>query len=124
MLWILAIALLALGFGLEIWAGVILGWDRALELDDRPPDPALPDLVFAGPFRFVRHPQSLGLLLLLAGMAVALRSPVMYVLATAAAGLVIAMALRHDAELTQRFGEAYTRYRRIVPFLVPLPRFR
>jgi protein-S-isoprenylcysteine O-methyltransferase Ste14 len=36
-----------------------------------------------------------------------------------AAGLVIAMALRHDAELARQHGEAYARYRRAVPLLLP-----
>ena len=53
--------------GLELWAATELGWRRALDLSDAPPDPALPRLVFRGPFRCVRHPQSLGLLLILAG---------------------------------------------------------
>jgi protein-S-isoprenylcysteine O-methyltransferase Ste14 len=32
------------------------------------------------------------------------------------------MALRHDAELALQYGEAYARYRRVVPLLLPRPR--
>ena len=104
---------------LELWSGAELGWRRALDLGDAPPDAALPLLVFRGPFGLVRHPQSLGLLLILAGAALAWRSIGIYAIAGIAAALVVAMALRHDRELAQRFGETYLRYRRAVPLLVP-----
>ena len=78
---IAAAVLVLLGIGLELWSGAELGWRRALDLDDAPPDPALPRLVFGGPFRLVRHPQSLGLLLILAGAALAWRSIGIYAIA-------------------------------------------
>jgi protein-S-isoprenylcysteine O-methyltransferase Ste14 len=114
-----AAVLLLLGIGLEVWAAIVLGWRRALDLDDTPPDPALPVLALNGPFRLVRHPQSLGLLLILAGVSVGLHSVRMYLLATLAGAVVIALAWRHDAALAQRFGETYARYRRAVPLLLP-----
>jgi protein-S-isoprenylcysteine O-methyltransferase Ste14 len=114
-----AVVLVLVGIGLELWSGFELGWRRALDLDEAPPDPALPGLVLGGPFGFVRHPQSLGLLLILAGAAVAWRSTGIYATAGIAGALVVAMALRHDRELAQRFGDTYLRYRRAVPLLVP-----
>ena len=117
-----AVLLVALGAAVEGWAAIDLGWRRAMDLTDAPPEPALPQLVFAGPFRFVRHPQSLGLLLILAGLALGVRRGAMWVLATLAAMLVIAMAVRHDREMARRWGEAYARYRRAVPMLLPWPR--
>ena len=117
-----AVLVVALGAVLEGWAVASLGWRRALDLTDAPPDPASPQLVFAGPFRFVRHPQSLGLLLILLGVAVAARSMAMWLLATMAGALVIAMAVRHDREMARRWGETHARYRRAVPMLLPWPR--
>lgn len=114
-----AAVLVLLGIGLELWAGSELGWRRALDLDDAPPDAALPLLVFGGPFIRIRHPQSLGLLLILAGAALAWRSIGIYAIAGIAGALVIAMALRHDRELARRFGDTYLRYQRAVPLLVP-----
>jgi protein-S-isoprenylcysteine O-methyltransferase Ste14 len=111
--------LVLLGVGFEVWSAVELGWRRALDLDDTPPDPALPALVLGGPFGRVRHPQSLGLLLILAGAALAWRSIGIYAIAGVAGALVIAMAVRHDRELAQRFGDTYLRYRRVVPLLLP-----
>lgn len=72
-------------------------------------------LVTDGPFRFSRHPQSLGWTILLLGIAVASRSVI-------ALGLVVAFALfatRHarieERELAQRFGGAFERYRSRTP---------
>lgn len=119
---IAAVALCLLGAGLELWAATELGWRRALDLSDAPPDPALPRLVFRGPFRFVRHPQSLGLLLILAGIALTTRAPGLWLIAVVAGVLVIALAVRHDGELAREYGTAYVRYRAAVPLLVPWPR--
>ena len=121
---IAAAIFIALGAALELWAGLTLGWRRALDLTDVPPDPVLPKLVYRGPFGFVRHPQSLGLLLILGGAALGFQSAGMWVVAVIAGGLVIAMAVRHDRELAAQCGEAYARYQRAVPFLVPWRRYR
>jgi protein-S-isoprenylcysteine O-methyltransferase Ste14 len=108
-----------LGAGLEIWALLGLGWRRALDLTAEPPQAGLPRLVLGGPFRCVRHPQSLGLLLLLGGAALATRSPGTWLAAGLAGALVMAMAIRHDRELAREFGAAYARYRAAVPLLMP-----
>ena len=114
-----AAVLLALGAVLEAWALLELGWRRALDLSDAPPDPAMPRLVFGGPFRVVRHPQSLGLLLIVVGTALAVRTAGLWVVAVLGAAFVIAMAVRHDRDLARDYGEAYARYRRQVPLLLP-----
>ena len=111
--------LLAVGAALELWAVLVLGWRRALDLTAVPSDPELPRLVFAGPFRCARHPQSLGVLFLLAGAAVGVRSPGMWAVAGLGSALVTSMAVRHDRELAREYGEAYARYRDAVPLLVP-----
>ena len=91
-----------LGAALEAWAILALGWRRALDLTAAPPDPALPRLVLGGPFARVRHPQSLGLLLMLGGAALGSRSAGVWVAALLAGGLVVAMAVRDDRELARR----------------------
>jgi len=121
-MFVVVVVLLALGAVLEAWALLELGWRRALDLTDAPPDPAMPRLVFGGPFRVVRHPQSLGLLLIVVGTALAVRTAGMWLVAVLAAAFVIAMAVRHDRELARDHGEAYARYRRQVPLLLPLRR--
>jgi protein-S-isoprenylcysteine O-methyltransferase Ste14 len=119
---LLAATLLCTGGGLLLWALPLLGWRRWLDLDDAAPDPALPALIFAGPFAVVRHPQSLGLLCVLGAAALTWRRPGMWVLALLGAAVVLALAARDEARQAERFGEAWARYRTAVPFL--LPRFR
>ena len=116
---IAAAVLCTAGAALELWAVFILGWRRALDLKSGALDGERPRLVFAGPFGRVRHPQSLGVLLLLIGAAVAARSASMWSVAGLAGALTIAMAVRHDRELGREFGEVYARYRAAVPLLVP-----
>jgi len=116
---VVAAVLIGLGAAVAVWAVIVLGWRRAADLDDTPPDPALPRLVFAGPFGHVRHPQSLGLLLVLAGAAIAFRRPGLWAVAVLGAGVVIAMAVRQDRAMMREFGEPYERYQRAVPLLLP-----
>lgn len=116
---IAAVVLLLLGAAVELWAFVVLGWRRGLDLTAAPPDPALPRLVFGGPFGLVRHPQSLGLLLILASAALGFRNAPVWLVTALGGGLVIAMAVRHDRELARHCGEAYGRYRRAIPLLLP-----
>lgn len=77
------------------------------------------ELVTAGPFRLVRHPMFLSVLMLWAGGALALLSPA---LAVGLALFVPAFYLRARSEerlLTRHFGEAYTAYAGRVPMLLP-----
>lgn len=111
--------LLLAGAGLLVWTAVLLGWRRWLDLDDAPPAPESPALVFAGPFGVIRHPQTLALLLCLAAAAARWPRPGLWVLALIAATAVLALAAAEEPRLAQRFGAAYRRYQRAVPFLLP-----
>jgi protein-S-isoprenylcysteine O-methyltransferase Ste14 len=116
---VVAVLLVALGVAVELWVIHELGWRRALGHSDQPPDPALPRLVFAGPFRIVRHPQTLGLLLILVGACLAGGGVLSRVVAGVAGALVIARAVSEDQALARQWGEAHARYRRAVPLLLP-----
>lgn len=74
------------------------------------------DLTTAGLNRFVRHPLYLGAILVLIGL---IDSP--FSLATAAwATLYFVVGARlEETRLVARYGDAYRRYRRQVPFLLP-----
>lgn len=109
------------GAGVLAWSALALGWRRCLDLDDAPPGREMPHLVLGGPFGFVRHPQTLGLLLLLAAAALRWPRPGMWVATLLAGGLILSLAAGDEARLSDRFGEAYARYRRAVPFLLPRP---
>lgn len=101
------------------WAWRELGWRRWFDADDAAPRAALPPLVLYGPFARVRHPQILGLLLVLLAEAVRWDRTGMWVVAAITAVILVALAQRDERRLEARFGEAYRRYQRAVPMLVP-----
>lgn len=113
------IALGAIGLLVRLWAVVRLRdrYTRTLLIQD--------DHVVerGGPYRFVRHPGYLGSLLVLNGIAFASANFV-----TVIASLVATcVAYRHrihseDAMLVNTFGDAYARYRREIPAVIPFVR--
>ncbi|MFH1177703.1 MAG: isoprenylcysteine carboxylmethyltransferase family protein [Acidobacteriota bacterium] len=77
-------------------------------------------LVTWGPYRWVRHPYFLAVLLLLLGAIVALRAWPALILFLPAVRLTIARARREEHNLSLRFGEEHQAYCRQVSFLLPL----
>lgn len=77
-------------------------------------------LVVTGPYRFCRNPMITGIYAILAGEALAFRSPW---LAAWAAVFIVGMSshiiFQEEPTLRQRFGEAYVRYCENVPRWVP-----
>ena len=73
-----------------------------------------------GPYRFVRNPMISGVIFVLFGEALVLRSPAhgAWALAFLAANLVY-IPLVEEPQLEQRFGEAYREYRRHVRRFLP-----
>jgi len=77
-------------------------------------------VVTRGPYRWVRHPYFLAILVLLLGTIVALRAWAALLLFLPAVRLTVERARREEHNLMLRFPEAYGRYARLVPFLLPL----
>jgi protein-S-isoprenylcysteine O-methyltransferase Ste14 len=77
-------------------------------------------LVVRGPYRYVRNPMISGVIFMLCGLALGLRSAPH---ATWAAGFMAATFLQipllEEPQLEARFGSAYRRYRSAVPRFVP-----
>ncbi|MFI5287879.1 MAG: methyltransferase family protein [Candidatus Dormibacteria bacterium] len=78
------------------------------------------ELVTCGPYRWVRHPYYLGVLILLVGVIVATRSLPALILLYPAIRVTIARARREEHNLALRYGEPYLDYHRRVAFLLPL----
>lgn len=103
------------GVALIIWTARVIGWQHWL---GRPRTG--PALLLHGPYRFVRHPGCTGVLVMLIGLL--LRNPgwpsVMALLA-GVAGMAIWIGAS-EARNVVRFGEAYRRYQKAVPAVLPL----
>lgn len=77
-------------------------------------------LVVRGPYRYVRNPMISGVLLVLLGEALVLRSRAHFLWAgTFFAINAVYIPLLEEPDLEQRFGEAYREYCRHVPRLFP-----
>jgi len=77
-------------------------------------------VVTRGPYRWVRHPYFLAVLLLLLGTIVVLRAWAALVLFLPAARITVERARREEHNLRLRFPEGYERYSRMVQFMLPL----
>ena len=115
----LVIGMLVFLVGLAFWMlgrHTLVGYGRLL-------DPASPPaiLVTHGPFAIVRHPLTLGMVILALGPAVAAATPLTW---GSFAAVVVALARRcvqDEPDLHARFGAAYEDYaattKRLVPFV-------
>lgn len=109
--------LVASGLGFAIAARVWLGgnWSGVVTLKQDH------ELIRSGPYRWVRHPIYTGLLVALLGSIIALgevRGVIALALFTFA--LLRKVALE-ERLLAEEFGPTYSRYRREVPRLLPMP---
>jgi protein-S-isoprenylcysteine O-methyltransferase Ste14 len=108
-----------LGGALWLWATVVLvarGRGTPLPLD--PPV----RLVVEGPYRWIRNPMHVGLVLFLVGVGLLFRSPAFLLYAAAIALLVWTYAGRvEEPALARRFGASYETYRARVPAWWPHP---
>ena len=110
----LAIALASAAFA--AWAMWSLGRSYGIRLDVFEGHSLKTD----GPYRFVRHPMYLGIVLFHLGASLALQSPLL--LGATALYVVPFTAIRIGAEervLRDAFGERYLRYAERVPALIP-----
>lgn len=112
--------------GVLEFAGLVPLWRLLTDRESRPepeaqgpPIGADDEMVEAGAFRFTRHPGNLGAMgffLLWTRMTVNRAA-----LAALAALYVVLGSLHEERRLRLAYGEAFERYRRKVPFLIPRP---
>lgn len=129
----------AAGVGLTVWAAGTVGFARIsgaaplarfLAGGPTPPEPEAQGpregadgaLLVNGPFRYTRHPANWG------PIPVFWLFPRMTVnrltLAALATAYLVLGSVHEETRLRAAYGQAYDRYRRDVPFLLPLPHVR
>ena len=108
------------GFGLGIWSvQAQLDRGRGTPLPMAPTQELLTD----GPFRYCRNPMTLGAILAYLGIAIAARTTAGIALVVAfCAALLAYLKCLEEPELQERFGDAYDRYKRATPFIIPVVR--
>ena len=79
-------------------------------------------LVTSGVYRFIRHPQYTGLLLLSLGMLIEWATLPMLVMFPVMVGMYMRLAKREEKDMLREFGEDYKRYmaktKMFIPFMV------
>lgn len=82
------------------------------------------NLIVWGPYRFSRHPLYLGVSLSLVGFMLGFRAAWGLIYAGLSILFFLFLARCEEEELLKEFGDLYKRYKKEVPFFLPLPRRR
>jgi protein-S-isoprenylcysteine O-methyltransferase Ste14 len=102
------------GLGLAVWARLYIGRNWGMPMTRRED----PDLVTTGPYRFIRHPIYTGIILGLAGTALA--TTVLGLIAVVVvAGFFIFSATREEHFLAGEFPDSYPGYQARTKMLIP-----
>ena len=114
--WLLGtgLAFFVLGLALAVWARVYLGGNWGMPMSRR----ADPELVTTGPYRWIRHPIYSGLLLGLAGTAIAV-SPYWLIAAAITGAYFLFSAVVEERTMARLFPAAYPPYKRATKMLIP-----
>ena len=114
--WLLGtgLALFVLGLGLAVWARVYLGRNWGMPMTEK----ADPELVTTGPYSVIRHPIYSGVILAMIGTTIAVS--LYWLIAVALLGAYfIYSAVMEERYLSERFPEAYPRYKKSTKMLIP-----
>jgi protein-S-isoprenylcysteine O-methyltransferase Ste14 len=110
----LGLVLLAAGLGEAVWARVYLGRNWGMPMTEK----ERPELVTSGPYRFIRHPIYSGMLLAMAGSALA--ATLWWLVILVGLGSYFIYSARVEERLmTTAFPEAYPAYRARSKMLIP-----
>ncbi|MBI4525932.1 MAG: isoprenylcysteine carboxylmethyltransferase family protein [Deltaproteobacteria bacterium] len=93
-----------------------LGWKQVYRGDG--------ELVTGGLYSKLRHPQYLGLILIIVGFLIMWPTLLTVLLAPFLIGRYIFLAIEEDRELEEKFGENFRRYKEAVPRFIPSLTYR
>jgi protein-S-isoprenylcysteine O-methyltransferase Ste14 len=112
----LGVIVMWLGLATRVWAVAALGraFRTTVEVD---PDQAV---VTTGPYRWIRHPSYAGLLLIVAGLGLALGNWLSVVICLVLPPPALVWRIHvEEAELSRVLGDAYVAYRAMTARLIP-----
>jgi protein-S-isoprenylcysteine O-methyltransferase Ste14 len=109
------LALTALGISFAIWARYTLGQNWSSKVTIKVDH----ELIRSGPYARVRHPIYTGILLALAGSALAMAEPRGWIAVLLALIAFCVKAAREEKMLAQEFGERFTEHQQQTGFLLP-----
>jgi protein-S-isoprenylcysteine O-methyltransferase Ste14 len=114
--WLLGVglAVFVLGLALAVWARVYLGRDWGMPMSRR----ADPELVTTGPYRRIRHPIYSGVILAMAGTAIAV-SPYWLNAVVILGAYFLFSAVIEERTMARAFPAAYPPYKRATKMLIP-----
>lgn len=114
--WLLGIglALFVLGLALAVWARVYLGRNWGMPMSQK----ADPELVTTGPYGRIRHPIYSGIILGMAGTAIAV-SPYWLIAVAILGAYFLYSAVIEERAMAKLFPAAYPPYRRATKMLIP-----
>jgi protein-S-isoprenylcysteine O-methyltransferase Ste14 len=114
--WLLGIglAVFVLGLALAVWARVYLGRNWGMPMSQK----ADPELVTTGPYRRIRHPIYSGIILAMAGTAIAV-SPYWLIAVVILGAYFLVSAVVEERTMARLFPAAYPPYKRATKMLVP-----
>lgn len=116
--WLAALPFLAAGLVLMIWTMRLF----AVKGGGGTPAPWQPikKFIVLGPYRYVRNPMLIGVVLFLIAEAILLQSlPILLWMAVFCVLNTFYFALSEEPQLEKRFGQAYADYKRAVPRWIP-----
>jgi protein-S-isoprenylcysteine O-methyltransferase Ste14 len=114
--WLLGIglAIFILGLALAVWARVYLGRNWGMPMSQK----ADAELVTTGPYKRVRHPIYSGIILGMAGTAIAV-SPYWLIAVAIFGAYFLYSAVTEERTMAERFPAAYPPYKRATKMLIP-----
>jgi len=114
--WLLGIglAVFVLGLALAVWARVYLGRNWGMPMSQK----ADPELVTTGPYARIRHPIYSGIILAMAGTAIAV-SPYWLIAAAILGAYFLFSAVVEERTMAKLFPAAYPPYKRATKMLIP-----
>jgi protein-S-isoprenylcysteine O-methyltransferase Ste14 len=110
------------GFALNLIGAylVILGWSH-IHKHYWSKDTGKGTLITEGVYRYIRHPQYTGFILITLGLLIHWATIPLLIMWPILLLLYYRLALKEEQELEKEFGDKYREYRKRVPMFMPLP---